>query len=257
MTFLADVTPVILTFNEAPNIGRVLEPLRWAPEIIVVDSGSTDETRAICASFPNVRFIERPFDSHAAQWTFAVHETGIKTPWVLALDADYVLRPEGVAEIRDLAPGYNGYWLSFDYAINGKLLRSGVYPPVQALFLRDRQHYVQDGHTHRAVVEAPVGRLTVRAIHDDRKSLDRWLSSQIAYAKLEATKADAAGLKGWLRTRTPFSPIIVALHILITKGAVFEGRAGWLYASQRTLAEALIACARLDGLPGRGPRSDG
>jgi len=248
MTFLADVTPVILTFNEAPNIGRVLAPLAWASEVIVVDSGSTDETRAICDTFANVRFVVRPFDSHAAQWNFAVHDTGVKTRWVLALDADYVLRPEGVAEMRELPldPADNGYWLSFDYAVDGQVLRSGVYPPVQALFRRDRQHYVQDGHTHRAVVEGPVGRLVVRAIHDDRKSLDRWLSSQIAYARLEAAKARPPGVKGWLRTQTPFSPLIVALHILIAKGGAFEGPAGWFYASQRTLAEALIACARLD-----------
>ena len=72
---LGDITPVILTYNEAPNIGRALERLRWAKGVVVVDSGSTDETPSIAAGFPNVRTVVRPFDSHARQWRFAVEET--------------------------------------------------------------------------------------------------------------------------------------------------------------------------------------
>src|SRR5512143_2622752 len=85
------ITPLILTWNEEANIARTLDKLRWAREVVVVDSGSTDGTRAICESFPNVRVVVRPFDSHAAQWNFGLKETGIVSDWVLALDADYVL----------------------------------------------------------------------------------------------------------------------------------------------------------------------
>jgi glycosyltransferase involved in cell wall biosynthesis len=68
---LADITPVILTYNEAANIGRSLERLTWAREVVVVDSGSTDDTLAIVARFPNARVVKRPFDTHAQQWRFA------------------------------------------------------------------------------------------------------------------------------------------------------------------------------------------
>jgi len=53
--FLAEITPVLLTRDEEVNIGRTLGQLRWAREVIVVDSESTDRTRQIAASFPNVR----------------------------------------------------------------------------------------------------------------------------------------------------------------------------------------------------------
>ena len=85
---LADITPVILTYNEAANIGRSLERLTWAGQVVIVDSGSTDETLAIAGRFPNVRTVHRPFDSHARQWRFAVEETGISSDWLLRLDAD-------------------------------------------------------------------------------------------------------------------------------------------------------------------------
>ena len=79
---LDQITPLILTYNEAPNIGRTLESLSWASDIVVVDSFSDDETLEIAASFPQVRIFQRAFDSHRNQWEFGLRETEIKTPWV-------------------------------------------------------------------------------------------------------------------------------------------------------------------------------
>ena len=101
---LADITPVILTYNEAANIGRSLERLAWARDVVVVDSGSTDETLAIVARFSNARTVHRPFDTHAEQWRFAVGETGVATDWVLRLDADYMMQPALQDEVAALAP---------------------------------------------------------------------------------------------------------------------------------------------------------
>ena len=68
---LADITPVILTCNEAANIGRSLERLTWATRIVVVDSGSTDGTLDIVTRFPNVRAVHRPFVTWAADPRYA------------------------------------------------------------------------------------------------------------------------------------------------------------------------------------------
>ena len=246
---LSEITPVILTFDEAPNIGRCLERLGWARDIVVVDSGSGDATLEICARFPQVRVFSRPFDNHAAQWNFAVHETGITGAWVLCLDADYMIPQTVAEEIDSLRPAndVSGYWLSFRYAVMGKPLRSGIYPPVLALFRRERGRHVQDGHTQRAEVEGSTARLANPALHDDRKPLDRWVRSQIAYARLEAEKLEqhSAGLRGWLRTRTPFAPIAIGLYCLLWRGGVFEGPAGWFYAGQRCVAEGLIMASYL------------
>src|ERR1700730_17884251 len=96
------ITPLILTYNEAPNIGRTLEQLRWAHDIVVVGSFSDDETLEIVAEFPRVRVYQRKFDTHEQQWNFGLKETGIKTEWVLALDADYTLSDELIAELRSI-----------------------------------------------------------------------------------------------------------------------------------------------------------
>src|SRR5437764_11178163 len=96
---LEQITPLILTYNESPNIGRTLEQLRWARDIVVVDSLSDDETLEIAKGFPQVRVFQRQFDTHGVQWNFGLNETAISTEWVLALDADFVLSPELVDEI--------------------------------------------------------------------------------------------------------------------------------------------------------------
>src|SRR5262245_24968598 len=99
---LDHITPVLLTFNEAENIGRTLSRLQWARDIVVVDSNSTDETLGIIAKFPQVRIFTRPYDTHANKWRFAVEETGMATNWILRLDADYQVTDDLVAELAQL-----------------------------------------------------------------------------------------------------------------------------------------------------------
>src|ERR1051325_8033037 len=128
------ITPLILTYNETPNIARTLAGLSWAKEIVVVDSFSDDQTVEIARSFPSVRVVQRAFDCHRNQWEFGLKETAISTPWVLALDADYVVTSEFVAELDKLQPDIAGYRANFIYCINGKRLRSGINPPVTVLY---------------------------------------------------------------------------------------------------------------------------
>src|SRR6185295_4953185 len=98
---LDQITPLVLTFNESPNIGRALERLTWAKEVVVVDSFSTDDTLALARGFPNVRVVQRAFDSFADQCNFGLEQ--IQTPWVLSLDADYILSQELVRELTQLS----------------------------------------------------------------------------------------------------------------------------------------------------------
>jgi glycosyltransferase involved in cell wall biosynthesis len=245
---LDQITPLILTYNEAPNIARALAGVRWAKEIIVVDSFSDDETVAIAQSFPQVRMLQRIFDNHRNQWEFGLKETGITTPWVLALDADYVVSDELVAELEQLRPepGTVGYRAKFIYCINGKRLRSGIYPPVTVLYRRDAASYVQDGHTQRVAVQGTIGELCAPLRHDDRKSLGRWFRSQSRYTELEAQKLLAAdstklGLADRMRRWIVLVPPIMLVYCLVVRGGVLDGWQGFYYAFQRTVAELMLS----------------
>src|ERR1044072_2690139 len=101
---LEQITPLILTYNEAANIARTLEQLRWARDIVVVDSFSNDETLEIISRYPQARVFQRKFDNFASQCNYGLTETGIQTEWVLNLDADYLLTAELSDELAKLTP---------------------------------------------------------------------------------------------------------------------------------------------------------
>ena len=250
---LDQITPLILTYNEAPNIGRTLAALGWARDIVVVDSFSDDETLEIASSFPQVRVFQREFDSHRNQWEFGLRETDIKTPWVLALDADYVVTNEAVAELKELQPdeAIVGYRAKFTYCIHGKEIHSGIYPPVTVLYRREVATYVQDGHTQRVVVDGRVEGLRVRLLHDDRKSLRRWLYSQARYAELEREgivkrQREALDFRDRIRLWFVVAPAAMFFYCLIVRGGILDGWPGLYYAFQRSLAELMLSLYLLE-----------
>src|ERR1051325_9069924 len=175
---LVQITPLLLTFNEAPNVRRTLDKLAWAKEIVIVDSFSTDATVEIAKSYPSVRLFQRKFDQHSAQWNFGVSEC--RTDWVLALDADHVLTEDLVAELQAWRPlaEAEAYFARFDYCIFGRTLRGSLYPPRAVLFRRDRCRFEQDGHTQRVRATGSTAWLQSAILHDDRKPMSAWLWAQ-------------------------------------------------------------------------------
>jgi glycosyltransferase involved in cell wall biosynthesis len=245
---LNQITPLLLTHNEAANIGRTLAELRWAKDIVIVDSFSSDETLEIVSGFPQARIFQRAFDTHMDQWSYALTETDIKSDWVLALDADYVLTPELIEELKALSPesATNGYRAKFRYCINGRPLRGSAYPPVTTLFRRANAHYIQDGHTQRIHVSGEVGELKSPIMHDDRKSLTQWIQAQSRYMRLEAEKLLQSEIRqlGWadrLRRTVVLAPLVMFFYCLVVKGAIVDGRIGLYYASQRMFSELLLS----------------
>ena len=248
---LDDITPVILTCNEEPNIGRTLNQLAWAKDIVVVDSGSTDGTHEILKNTPNVRIFEHTFANHSDQWTYAIQRTGILTRWVLVLDADLLLSKEFVEEMVRQNPTeeVTGYEVRFQICVHGRPLPHSIYPPRIVLCRRDRVTFYQDGHTQRLVVSGSVGRMQASIGHDDRKSITHWLKAQDNYARLERDKLLAANPRHLdradrIRTLRVVAPIVVLVYCLFFKGLILKGIPGWYYTYQRVVAE-LVLCLYL------------
>jgi len=248
---LENITPLILTYNEEPNITRGLEKLAWAKRAVVLDSGSEDHTEEMARTFSNVSFISRSFDNHTAQWNFGVDQ--IETEWVLALDADYVLGDDFEEELSKLIATQetNAYYACFKYVIFGKALRGSLYPPRAVLFRKPRCRYEPDGHTQLLKITGGTDFLHSYILHDDRKPLSRWLQSQDSYAKLEAVKLLAASpstLRLQDRLRLALVPAVplTLLYTLFVKGALLDGWRGWYYALQRTFAEVILALRLLE-----------
>jgi glycosyltransferase involved in cell wall biosynthesis len=247
---LHNITPVLLTYNEAPNVQRTLPRLTWAKDIVVVDSGSTDDTLTILLKFPQVRLFRRAFDTHGNQWRYAVRETAIATDWILRLDADYVLSDELISELAALDPdeAVSAYRIGFDYAIFSRRLRSSLYPPNMILLRRGHFDVRDKGHTEAWSVDGPIADLHGRVIHDDWKSTEHWVNSQIRYMKreLEESRARGTNFRAWLRLTPPLMPLGVFFYCLFGKGLIANGKAGLFYALQRSVAEAILSLMVLE-----------
>jgi glycosyltransferase involved in cell wall biosynthesis len=248
---LDQITPLIITYNEAPNIRRALDKLLWAERIVVIDSGSTDETVEILRGYPQVEVIEHPFADFASQCNYGLRH--VASPWVLSLDADYELSDKLVRELASLTPaeGAVGYRSRFVYRIYGRPLRGSLYPTRIILFRKDHAFYRNEGHAHHLVLDGDVLPLDGVIYHDDRKPLARWLISQQRYAREEAEyllDRPPAALRGTDKIRLMGwpAPIGVFFYTLFVKGSLFDGWPGWYYALQRTTAEMLTALEILD-----------
>jgi glycosyltransferase involved in cell wall biosynthesis len=248
---LSTITPLILTFNEAPNLERALRTLQWARSVVIVDSFSTDGTENIARSFENTRFVQRKFDNHAAQWNFGLDQ--VTTEWVLSLDADYVVTDELRVEIGGLRPEptVTAYQARFRYCIFGRTLRGSLYPPRVVLFRKSECHYVQSGHTQTLTINGESSLLRGYVLHDDRKPLGRWLDSQRKYASLEAeallrhsqgAQSVASRLRQWIWPAAPAALV----YTLFVKRCLFDGWPGVFYALQRTYFEVLLSLELLD-----------
>ncbi len=248
---LSEITPLILTYNEAPNLDRTLQKLSWAKRILIIDSFSTDTTLEIAAAYPQVEVLQRSFDTFADQCNFGLSHIG--TPWVLSLDADYVLTTTIIEAISVLIPSedVNAYRVQFKYCIFGKPLRGTLLPPRTVLYKVENAVYQNDGHAHRVQITGKTGTLSGYIYHDDRKSLSRWLWAQDRYLILEAQKLSQTpfqelSLGDKLRKLKLPAPFIVFFYCLILKGGILDGWRGWYYACQRLLAELLLVLRLLE-----------
>jgi len=251
----------LISFDEAPNIARALDKLRWATRIVVIDSGSTDGTLDIITKYPQAEAIYRPFTTFAEQCNYGLAQ--IKTEWCLSLDADYELSDEFVQELHQLdeSPHIGGYQASFVYRIYGRPLRGTIYPPRTVLYRVNGATYISEGHGHRVSISGSVARLRGHIFHDDRKSLSRWFQSQSHYADAEAkylasidsktlSQSDRIRRVGWP------APFLVALYVLFIKGSLLDGWAGWFYTLQRVIAESMLALAIVDRRLRKGDKND-
>jgi glycosyltransferase involved in cell wall biosynthesis len=203
------VTAVVLTHDEAPNIGHCLASVvDWLP-VIVVDSGSTDGTLDICARH-GARVVHHPYESHAAQWAWALDHLDIDTPWVLALDADFVvdddLRRQIERDLPTIADDVDGIYVRHRYVFGGGPIRFGG---TKQYWLR----MIRRGHARPDLSDLVDFRFNV-----DRRTV-RWSGSVTEYNRHDDD------ISVWLRKQDKFSLRLAVEEELRLRGQLaWEGR---------------------------------
>ena len=212
------VSVVVLACNEQPNIGRCLSSAAWADQVVVVDSGSTDDTGSIARAL-GAEVVEQPWLGFSAQREFALR-LQLRHDWVYFVDADEWVSPQLAAEIaaRLLTPAHAGYAQRLRLVFEGTWIRHcGWYRGSWVVRLVDRRYTKYDGSLvgERACIDGPVSRLRNDIVDDDLKGLASWLHKHVRYAELEAQRRrpsrSFASRFGGLSSRTDSRPLIRAV----------------------------------------------
>lgn len=180
---------LIMTMNEERNIGVCLANIApWAGDVVVVDSGSTDRTLAICAEH-GVRTLHHPYVNHRTQAAWALASVPWKHDWLLLCDADNVVLPDLKASIERMLAGdrgrVHGYYTGHHRYFRNQRVR-GVGERRLLLVRRSRVRVDESELVDfRFIVDGPIGTLTGAVIENNHNEvdIDFWIDKQQKFAR--------------------------------------------------------------------------
>lgn len=188
------VSVTIITFNEEQNIARALESVRWADEIVVVDSGSSDRTLEIARAYTDRVYIY-DWPGYAAQKQRAVELAS--HDWILSIDADEVVTSELKQEILTVlqCPTSDGYYISrLNYYLDRPIYYSGWSPDYQLRLFRKGKGRWEGAYVHESLhLDGRPGYLTSRLEHYSIQSLRAHHQRLDRYTTLAAEEMLARG----------------------------------------------------------------
>jgi glycosyltransferase involved in cell wall biosynthesis len=188
------ISVTIITRNEAENIRACLESVAFADEIIVIDSGSEDETLTICKEFTEHVFTDTDWQGFGIQKNRALQKAS--SDWILSLDADEIVPTELAEEIKEFILGKDQMALlpRLSTFCGREIRHSGWYPDyVARLFPRDKARFSDDQVHEKLIHDLPEVRLTTPLKHNTAPDLDDVLKKMNRYTSLSAAQKHANG----------------------------------------------------------------
>jgi glycosyltransferase involved in cell wall biosynthesis len=216
------------TFNNAAIIRPTLECVKWADEILVVDSFSTDATLDICREY-GARIIQHEYVNSAKQKNWAIPQCS--NDWILQIDSDEILEPgaqeEICARIARAPLEVHAFALPRKNHILGQWIRTGnLYPDLQTrLFRRDAGRF-EDKEVH-AHIQVP-GRIEIlkhHVLHYGMTSFSKQLSNLDRYSRYQALELHKRG-KRFSWSQLVFRPAAIFAYYFFWKRGFTAGYRG-------------------------------
>jgi glycosyltransferase involved in cell wall biosynthesis len=194
------ITVIVSVKNEALNLPSCLDKLMRFNQIIVVDSGSTDDTLSIATAM-GAEVLQFVWDGKfPKKRNWALQNTNLLHEWILFLDADEFVTTDFVneVEIKTQDPNFNGYTIQFENYFMGKKLRYGYGFQKSALFRKSKgayekieedlwSHLDMEVHEH-PIIEGKIGVINAKVIHKDFKTIEHYIAKHNAYSSWEAQR---------------------------------------------------------------------
>jgi len=224
----------IVALDEEANIGRTLASVRWADEIVLVDSGSQDRTCEIAGEY-GARVTVEPWRGYVAQKQYAIDLCTMD--WVLLLDADEELSPGLAKEIRATIAdpnAANGYWLPRKNLFLGRWIRhGGLYPDPKLRLFRRGQGFVTGHDPHdRCELKPEVAQRTRQfknaMVHHTYPTLTYYIGHMNRYSSLGAELAVAKGHRSFSVADIVLRPLATFFYNYVVRLGFLDGRQGLL-----------------------------
>jgi glycosyltransferase involved in cell wall biosynthesis len=221
----------VITKNEAADLGSALESVRWADEIVVVDSESTDGTVDVARQFTD-RVIVHPWQGYIAQKNLAASLAS--HDWILSLDADERVTPELAAEIRAalVNPSHAAFRVRRVTWHLGRWVRTTDWYPDYQMRIYNKRHAAWTGkYVHEAVtVRGTAGTLRGEIQHFAYRDLSDHLETIDRYSTLAAREMHDAGRRAGL-LQVAGHPPLAFLRNYVVHGGLRDGMAGFIISS--------------------------
>ena len=187
------ISAILITYNEDIHINAVLENVKFADEIIVVDSFSTDGTIEKIKEHPNVKLIQRPFLNYTDQKSFALEQA--TNDWVIFLDADERipdrLRNEILATVNSSEPTADAYYFYRTFMFKNKVLHFSGWQSDKnyRLFKKSKVHFTEERIVHETlVVDGESDVLKNKLVHYSYKNYEDYKGKMIKYGQMKAVE---------------------------------------------------------------------
>lgn len=253
---MTDITAVILTKNEEKNIARCLESIKWVDRIVLIDSGSTDETCRLAQSYGAEVYNHVPFENHGKQFNWAIDNIEINTTWIYRIDADEVVTQPLAEELMQACvlhkeDNVNAFEMKFKVYFMGKFLKhGGAYPFVKInVFKKGKARFNERPLGDNVELsEGTYLRLKNDCLHYDFKDLSTYVKKHDWYSDLEvesylndldaqeSNMSKAAILRKKVRNSIYYKlPIffrakLYYLYIFYLRLGFMDGKAGYVHA---------------------------
>ena len=261
-----NISVLILTLNEEVNLPRCLESLSWCDDVVVLDSFSADRTVGVADAL-GVRVVQREFDNYASQRNFGLNEIKYSNPWLLMVDADEVVPPELVQEIRSVLADSDDAFCLYrlrrkDYFLGRWIKRSSGYPTWFGRLVRIGRVRVEREINEEYITDGKVGYLVSHFHHYPfNKGFASWLEKHNRYSTMEARLIIQGGID-WPSFKSFFAsdpairrkalkafvyhmpgrPLLVFFAFYLLRLGFLDGQAGFAFCLLRCFYEFMINC---------------
>jgi len=242
---MAKLSALIITLNEQDNIEECIKSIRWADEIIVVDSGSKDSTVAIARKFTSKVYINE-FKDFSSQKNFCLSKAACE--WVLFLDADeritedLRLKIQGVIKYDE---GPDSYYIKRSTYIFGRLFKHGGHDKDYQLrlFKKRKGHFYQPVHEKVELSGGRAGYIDEPMLHYSSSNISQYVGKLNLYTDLES--AYMAGRQKRISAVGIFTkPMLRFIQKYIVQLGFMDGPEGFIFYTFSSYYD-FVRCAKL------------